>query len=557
MTQEQALALLKSGRNVFLTGSAGTGKTYVLNQYIDYLKERKMAVAVTASTGIAATHMNGMTIHAWAGIGIKDKLNSSQLKTLKSKKYLQKKLDKVKVLIIDEISMLHKNQFEAVDQVLKYFKLNQEAYGGIQVVLCGDFFQLPPVGNENSKEKFAFMSPIWIQLKLTICYLTEQYRQGKDQLTQILNEIRSGQLNKKSYMRLAESSKHVLPKNIEPTKLYTHNIDVDEINLTALKKLKGKSKSFVAETKGNEKLVEGLKKSVQANEFLELKIGAKVMFVKNINEKGVVNGSLGTIVDFDEGNIPLVKLLDDRIVSAEFEEWKIEDENGKSLANYSQIPLRLAWAITIHKSQGMTLDAAEVDLSKTFEKGQGYVALSRLRELKNLRLLGINEVAIKVDPLAFKADQRFQSLSKTEEESFNLAKLAMDALQFVRECDGLTDEKELKKQKNKLKNSKNSEKESTYDITYTYMKQSMSLEKIADERGMSVNTIAGHLIKIKKDHPEANLSLYKPKKSIVDKVEIAYKSLPKSNATSLKLIYESLNSKVSYMDIKLALAFII
>ena len=135
MKQEQALAFLKSGKNIFLTGSAGTGKTYVLNQYISYLKERKVPVAVTASTGIAATHINGMTIHAWAGIGIKDHLTSAQLRTLKTKKYLEKKLDKVEVLIIDEISMLHQKQLNLVDQVLKYFKMNQLAFGGIQVII--------------------------------------------------------------------------------------------------------------------------------------------------------------------------------------------------------------------------------------------------------------------------------------------------------------------------------------------------------------------------------------------------------------------------------------
>ena len=178
MQQEKALAILKSGKNAFLTGSAGTGKTYVLNQYIDYLKERKVKVAVTASTGIAATHMNGMTIHSWAGIGVKEFITQGNLTSMKSKKYLKDHLEKVKVLIIDEISMLHKNQINAVDVVLRYFKNNEEAFGGIQVVLCGDFFQLPPIGHqgETSKEKFAFMSEAWVKSNLAVCYLTEQYR---------------------------------------------------------------------------------------------------------------------------------------------------------------------------------------------------------------------------------------------------------------------------------------------------------------------------------------------------------------------------------------------
>ena len=145
MLQEKALAILKSGKNVFLTGSAGTGKTYVLNEYITYLKARKVPVAITASTGIAATHMNGMTIHSWAGIGVKDHLTKGNLASMKAKKYLKTHLERVKVLIIDEVSMLHKNQINLVDIVLQYFKDNNDPFGGIQVVLSGDFFQLPPI----------------------------------------------------------------------------------------------------------------------------------------------------------------------------------------------------------------------------------------------------------------------------------------------------------------------------------------------------------------------------------------------------------------------------
>ena len=558
MKQEQALAFLKSGRNVFLTGSAGTGKTYVLKQYIHYLKERKIPVAVTASTGIAATHMNGMTIHSWAGIGIKDKLSSANLKTLKTKKYLEKKLDKVKVLIIDEISMLHQNQLTLVDQVLKFFKMNQLPFGGVQLVLCGDFFQLPPVGNphESSKDKFAFMSPVWVQYELTVCYLTEQYRQNNDELRNILNEIRSGRISEYRYLKLKATEHQTLDMAIEPTRLFTHNVNVDDINQQELAKLRGKSSFYTAEVKGNEKLLETLTKSVLANEQIELKAGAKVMFVRNNPEKGIVNGSLGEVVDFDEENIPLVKLLDERIVSAEPEDWKIQDESGKTLARFNQVPLRLAWAITIHKSQGMTLDAAEIDLSNTFEKGQGYVALSRLKKLESLRLLGLNETALKIEPLAFKADKRFKELSDQVASNTSDETLNKEAFSFLESCGGLTDENAIKKQKDKLLISQ-SEKENTYDITYSYLKQHIPLEQIAEERGMTTGTIAGHLIKIKKDYPEANLSHYKPAKSIVNKVEAVYQKTPREKVVSLKKIYEALGGKISYTDIKLSLAFIV
>lgn len=148
MKQETALNILKAGENVFLTGSAGAGKTYTLNQYIMYLKARKVPVAITASTGIAATHMNGMTIHTWAGIGIKDSLSDDELKRMKERKYLKEHLENAQVLIIDEISMLHAKQLNLVNQVLKYFKESDEAFGGIQVIVAGDFF---PVTTRRSK----------------------------------------------------------------------------------------------------------------------------------------------------------------------------------------------------------------------------------------------------------------------------------------------------------------------------------------------------------------------------------------------------------------------
>ncbi|KAA3650932.1 MAG: helicase [Bacteroidetes bacterium] len=562
MKQEKALAILKSGRNVFLTGSAGAGKTFVLNQYIDYLKERKIAVAVTASTGIAATHMNGMTIHSWAGIGIKESLTRAQLVSMKTKKYLAKHLEAVKVLIIDEISMLHQNQLALVNQVLQFFKENSLPFGGIQLVLSGDFFQLPPIGKsgERSKDKFAFMSPVWVQANLNVCYLTEQFRQTDDELNRILNEIRTGFISEQSLRLLENASSQSFQKDIEPTKLYTHNLDVDAINLEHLKSISGKKRYFEASTKGNEKLVETLNNSVLAPENLELKIGAKVMFVKNNLEKGYVNGSLGTVLGFTDDGFPSVKLLNGKTIKVEEENWSIIDDHGKTLASYNQIPLRLAWAITVHKSQGMTLEAAEIDLSKTFETGQGYVALSRLKKLENLRLLGLNTMALKVDSLAHKADKRFKELATIIDEELSAEELLKEAPLFVKKCDGISDLKELKKHKAKLREKKikgSSARISTYEISYGYLKQNMPLAEIAEKRGMALSTISGHLIKVKKDHPEANLSFYKPKSSILKKVEAAHKKVRTEDGVSIKAMYEYLKGKVTYEDIHLSLAFII
>jgi ATP-dependent exoDNAse (exonuclease V) alpha subunit len=560
LNQEKALSILKSGKNIFLTGSAGTGKTYVLNKYIQYLKERKIPVSITASTGIAATHLEGTTIHAWSGIGIKDSLSLRNLNDLKEKKYLRKNIDKSKVLIIDEISMLHKKQLDLVNEVLQYFRDTDEAFGGIQLILCGDFFQLPPIGDysQTNRDKFSFMSKAWLDANLTICYLTDQYRHTDNNLNKILNEIRSGSISENSITILSTNNNKIEDK--EQTKLYTHNLDVDRINTEHLQSVKGSKKIFKAKIKGNLKLAETVKKSIMAPETLVLKIGAKVMFVKNNHEKGYLNGSLGTVFKYNEDGLPVIRLLNGYEITAEHEDWRIEDESGKLLVSYLQVPLRLAWAITVHKSQGMTLDSAEMDLSRTFEKGQGYVALSRVKSLAGLKLTGFNNITLEVDGLALKADKRFQELSILAENENNDAALEELAITFIKKSGGISNRDEIEENKHNLKKGKRIKKKSTYLVTKQLIDKKYSLKEIAKERELSVGTISTHLIRISDLYPQTNLTRFKPDKKILSKVEKArndiLKANPKENTISLKPIFENLNGEVSYQDIKLALVFI-
>ncbi|MFT5878248.1 MAG: ATP-dependent exoDNAse (exonuclease V) alpha subunit [Dokdonia sp.] len=560
MKQSQALDILKSGENVFLTGSAGAGKTYVLNQYIAYLKARKIRVAVTASTGIAATHMGGTTIHSWSGIGIKDKLTSSDLRSMGTKQYLKKNLEKAKVLIIDEISMLHRNQLDMINQVLKHFKSQKGAFGDIQIVIAGDFFQLPPIGDSPIRDRFAFMSNAWVEAELKICYLTEQYRQSNNSLNSILNEIRTGNVSRNSLLHLESASNTILPNHFEPTKLYTHNTDVDRINKAALLKLAGATKLFKAKTTGNPKILESFKKSVQASELIDLKIGAKVMFVKNNPDMGYINGSLGEVIGFSEDvGFPIVRLLNGKKITAAHDSWSIDDDAGKSLAKYDQVPLRLAWAITVHKSQGMTLDAAEIDLSRTFEKGQGYVALSRLKELESLKLIGFNKTAIEVDGLALKADQRFQQLSSENEIRYiDTTELEREAKEFVQWCEGLTNEKEIEQYAKKVKSK--TFKKSTYEQTKDLVDKGFNILEIAAERGLGASSIITHLIKLKTEYPKLDLDKFKPHKTDLIRIQAAHskylKTKPKDEPIKLGVIRNMLHNEYEYSDIKLAMLFI-
>lgn len=410
MTQQQALKILKSGANVFLTGSAGTGKTFLLNQFISYLKKSKIKTGVTASTGIAATHLEGRTIHSWSGIGIKKEMDEKSLKHIVKEKNLNKRIKETKILIIDEISMLDADRLSLVDRVCKKVKDPFLPFGGLQIIMCGDFFQLPPI-TQGQKLRFAYESSIWQNSNIKVCYLSKQFRQNDPVFTDILNKIRENKAGPEELTLLKTRLHQSINLPVKPTQLYTHNIKVDAINDSELSKISKKEMTYYMTGQGSRHLVDFLKKNCLAPEELKLKIGAIVMFVKNNFEAGYVNGTLGKVVDYDDNQYPIIEITSGRHIMASPTTWNME-ENNEVVASVRQIPLRLAWAITVHKSQGMSLDAAEIDLSRSFEYGMGYVALSRIRRLDNIKLMGINQIALQVSPDVVEKDKEFKKLSE-------------------------------------------------------------------------------------------------------------------------------------------------
>ena len=638
MRQSSALDILKTGQNVFLTGSAGSGKTYTLNQYINYLRARRVPVAVTASTGIAATHMNGTTIHSWSGIGIKDELSDRDLTNLSRKQFLADRLKDTAVLIIDEISMLHAKQLNLVNQVLKHVRKNDAAFGGIQVVVAGDFFQLPPIGSkgESNREKFAFMSEAWLDAKFHICYLSEQHRQvseaanGGLDLDDILNQIRRQEVTFEAIAALEATFDQNV--DINRTRLYTHNLNVNKINDKELAALEGETMRFEATSTGDSKLVETLKKTVRTQDDLVLKVGAKVMFIKNNSELGVSNGTMGELIGFAAVKIddskdtsddliedtaqdaiakntknkakkdkeskekpkdkkpttqkmPVVRLNSGREVIAEPEEWIIEDETGDVLASYLQVPLCLAWAITIHKSQGMTLEAAEIDLSRTFELGQGYVALSRLKSLAGLQLLGMNDMSLQLDPLARGADKRFLALS--EEADANYAMLDEESMtqaheKFILKSGGTLSksvieayanlQKKRREQqqaqidkKQKLGNQVSDKSDSTLLATRILLEESLSIAEISQARQLSQSTIMRHIAELKSQDPSLACDHLRPDDEVMTAVGNAYVAIKVANnpndfnddgSVKLRPIFEHLKQAIDYNTIRLALIFI-
>lgn len=389
MNQDLAIDIIVNQRkNVFLTGESGAGKTWVINECKKRFENKGLVCAVTATTGIAATHINGITIHSLTGIGVKtesDLFEHNEWHEVANKFYIKRNIMELDVIIIDEISMLHSYQLLAIDFICKYIRGMDIPFGGIQVVACGDFFQLPPVTKGSERAKFVYECPIWEDSGFTTCYLTEQFRQGDQKFLSCLRDIRKGDVGNESKAIIADllNVSKTIDESEKTLKLYPKNVDVDRINNIELDKLTGESYTYIMRKSGKDADVDRLSKNCLAPQELILKLGAKVMFVKNNYNKGYVNGSIGTVLEFkkvfdEAGNhiysYPVVQLRDHRIIMAEPEEWCLEEytvshyDNVKKknvltkrkLASIIQIPLRLAWAITIHKCvSGDTLISTE------------------------------------------------------------------------------------------------------------------------------------------------------------------------------------------------------
>lgn len=490
MKQTTALRIMNEGHNVFLTGSAGAGKSYTLRQFIKHARDRGLNVAVTASSGVAATILGGSTVHSFASIGIKNGITATDIYNIRKKKPVKDRLEQVDVLIIDEISMLHARQLNMVNYVLKSIRNDFRPFGGVQVIVAGDFClkdgtrilmangtlrniedimigdlvmgpnfkprkvinlfkgeaqlykvsqsngkdyvttgnhllalrddrgnlvthrvnnfitlptkeqrsykgfkvyqetdailevnstltvtsegrgsfsgievdgdhlflledctvlhncQLPPVGPEAPKDRFAFMSRTWLEAEFKICYLTEQHRNANSELNVVLNAIRDDVVTS-SHEEILKKTMHS-SLGEDATKLYTHNMDVDALNTHKLNNITGESVLYQARTDGDARAIKFLSDNALSPPNLVLKVGAKVMFTKNDTDGAYVNGTLGTIVKFS-GGLPIVRTTSGSQIVADWNTWEKQDDFGTVSATYSQIPLRLAWAITVHK----------------------------------------------------------------------------------------------------------------------------------------------------------------------------------------------------------------
>lgn len=428
--QQQALQTVLEGRNIFLTGPGGTGKTYLIHTIQSTLEAQGKKVAVTALTGCAALLLGkqAKTIHSWAGIGL-GKDDAPKIVT-GIRKYGFKAMKRwltTNVLIIDEVSMMTADIFEKLDYVGRSMRRNMNPFGGIQVILVGDFFQLPPINKESSPQTFVFESPMWKEVVETVIQLQKIQRQCDPVFHAILSEARVGKLGKQS-MEILQSRQglpwHTL--KIKPTLLFSRRAEVDMINDQNLKVLKGEKRTYEAKTVFDATVVKGftttspevvkavakLDRDAPYKQSLELCVGAQVMLVYNINQDArLVNGSRGVIEGFTDTipSHPLVLFQGHSApIPVEEQTWEGDELEG---VKRSQIPLVIAYANTIHKAQGATLDCALIDIGpRTFEVGQAYVALSRVKSLESLYVHELDPLACKAHP---KVVEFYKTLSQT------------------------------------------------------------------------------------------------------------------------------------------------
>jgi ATP-dependent DNA helicase PIF1 len=446
--QQTALDLFKKGENIFLTGPGGTGKTELIKRIVEIAEKQSKPIQVCALTGCAALLLGcsgSKTIHSWSGIGLASGTSYKVIDRVLKNKHKCKAWREIKVLVIDEISMMSKKVFDILDSIGRSSRKKPDLpFGGIQVVFSGDFYQLPPVGSveedDEDSSAFCFESSRWNEIFTTsnIIQLKTIFRQTDLRYTKALNEIRVGKLYTSSYKLLMT---RVGVKNtnelIKPTILYPKRRDVESINSAEMAKLTGKeyvynlsvindisignknkkyssydagasSSSSAADEVNTEIAIKQLRGSIIADDKLVLKVGAQVMCIANIDVDGanpVVNGSQGVVVEITKTGLPVVQFLNGSKREFGCHTWTSEINPA---INIKQLPLIHAWAITIHKSQGVTLDLAEIDAGNNiFECGQTYVALSRVKSLDGLYLTAFNPQKIKVND---KVQKYYQSI---------------------------------------------------------------------------------------------------------------------------------------------------
>lgn len=560
----------KTDMSLFLTGKAGTGKTTFLREVVHYTKKKCI---VLAPTGIAAVNAGAMTIHSFFQFGLGPFVQGviepkSDFRINKSKLELIRHLQ---LLIIDEVSMVRADLMDHIDVELRRIRRNSKPFGGVQLLMIGDLQQLPPIarGGEDEllrqyyKTLYFFSSVALKSMKYSCIELKNVYRQTDRHFIDILNHARDCTLTSQDISDLnARCVPGFSPKPEDGyIRLMTHNRQVDYVNETELEKLDNKPYTFVAAVTGTFP-----EESYPTADSLTLKKGAQVMFIKNDPDRRFINGTLGEVKSIDKNSIAVRLAESGTIIDVEPMEWQniryqFDEESkeisSKQIGRFKQYPLKAAWAITVHKSQGLTFDKAIIDVHAAFSPGQAYVALSRCRTLDGLVLSSpvsasvfmrdnavdayMNYISRPVEELAFSSCYEYFEYEKKPEPE------VVAPVEKVK-----VDKEKPKKEKKEELRDDTGKKLNTFGYSYWLYNQGNTVEQIAEKRGLNQSTIEGHLARYV---ASGDIDVHEfVDADTLEKVEAYCEKHPEEKA--LKPIFEHFDAKIPYGVLRMAIAAI-
>jgi len=391
--QLEAFHLLLSGENVFLTGAAGSGKSFLIKKFLKEFSKNEFPVL--ASTGAAAVLVGGRTFHSFFGLGIMEGGPEKVFEKAKKDKRLKKRISAVEGIVIDEVSMISGDVLDIADRIARWARENEHPFGGLRVIAVGDFAQLPPI-NKIGPRSWGFKHPIWERAQFQKAFLTTNHRTQDEEFLRVLGDIREGKVTERVYEFLNQKIR-THDESDSGIRLFPFRNQSDQFNLRQLDKIEAEGHVFPTLYWGDENKIEKMKTTFPVPVELVLKVGAEVIFTQNDPQKRWINGTQGVVRQIENDEITVEKRRG-REVTVEKVSFDLLNAEGDVIMSASQFPLNLGYATTIHKSQGATLDKIWCDLSQLWEPGQAYVALSRLRDSKGLNLIKWTPNSIKADP---------------------------------------------------------------------------------------------------------------------------------------------------------------
>lgn len=532
--QSKALHLLEGGTNVFLTGAAGTGKSFLLQQF---LRGKDWDThPVLASTGSAAMLINGRTFHSFFGLGIMEGGKDATVTRVLRNGRIHSRLRKAQCVIIDEVSMLSGEMLATAEEIARNVREDSRLWGGLRIIAVGDFAQLPPIQASGQAVDWGFLHPIWQQSQFAPAYLETAVRTNDSTLLSVLNDIREGNISQS--VRDFLHSRTVQPETIfEGTRLFPHRASADRYNLQKLDTLDGRMHTFPTRYEGSGSYVDQLKRQCPIPEELRIKIGALVMLRKN--DTGYpyqyVNGTLGTVTHIAQDYLTL-HLLNGKNIDIHPDTFSLIDGSGAEKAFAHNFPITLAWATTIHKAQGSSIDSLMISLTRLWESGHAYVALSRARSEEGLYIEQWDEKSIFIDPLV----QDFYHTVRSEWK--HITATLPDTQPDISSAG-----------RSKPEKKKTRAKGGNHKKTLPLLEKKISLEQISGILDWKEDTIIGHIEKLLLEKVPIDIEHLRPPDEEFEQIAGAFYL---HGMDALKPIYDACDGQYSYTDVKLVKLFL-